>query len=82
VLQPNVTSHVNGFLPTFGQDDELGRPAVVVAPKAYDVNPCHGGRKIARKGGEGKGLSFPRFFPCAEREPGDMPLAMTREEIV
>jgi len=40
------------------------------------------GAKIARKGGEGKGLSVPRFFPCAEREPGDMPLAMTREEIV
>jgi hypothetical protein len=50
--------------------------------KAYDVDLSHSGRKIARKRGEGKGLSVPRFFPCAEKEPGDMPLAMTREEIV
>jgi len=66
----------------FARTMNFDRPALVMGAKTYDVDLSHSGRKIARKWGKGKGLSVPRIFPCAEREPGDMPLPMTREEIV
>ena len=45
-----------GGFHTVGQDDELGRPAVVMAAKAYDVDLSHSGRKIARNRGKSKRL--------------------------
>jgi hypothetical protein len=40
---------IDGGFHTVGQDDELGRPAVVMAAKTYNVNLSHGGRKITKK---------------------------------
>ena len=31
-------SHLDGGLHTVGEDDELGRPAVVMGAKTYDVD--------------------------------------------
>ena len=49
-----------------GQDDELRRPAVIMAAKCYDVDLSHSGRKIARKPGESKGGTV-----CPLRRPSD-----------
>ena len=46
---------VYGGFHTVGQDDKLGRPAVVMGAKTYDVDLSHSGRKIARKTAESKG---------------------------
>ena len=40
--------HIDGGFHAIGQDDELGRPAVVMAAKAHDVDLSHSGRKIAK----------------------------------
>ena len=37
------------------QDDELRRPAVVIAAKTHDVHLSHSGRDIAKKRDESKG---------------------------
>src|SRR4029434_82256 len=50
-----LPSHVDSGSHIVSQDDELRRPAVVIAAKADDVPLSHSGRKIARKLGESKG---------------------------
>ena len=43
-----LPGHLDGGFHIVCQDDELGRPAVVMGAKAYDVDLSHGGRKIAK----------------------------------
>jgi hypothetical protein len=52
-----LPSHLDSGSHIVSQDDELRRPAVVIAAKADDVPLSHSGRKIARKLGESKGGS-------------------------
>ena len=44
-----LPSHLDGGFHTVGQDDKLGRPAVVMGAKAYDVDLSHGGRENSEK---------------------------------
>jgi hypothetical protein len=50
-----LPGHLDGGFHTVGQDDKLGRPAVVMAPKTHDVHFSHSGRDIAKKRDESKG---------------------------
>jgi hypothetical protein len=47
--------NLDGLFPGVCQDDELGRPAVVIRAKTHDVHLSHGGRKIGKKPGQSKG---------------------------
>jgi hypothetical protein len=56
-----LPSDVDGGFHVVGQDDELGRPAVVIAPKTHDVKPSHSGRENSEKlRGEQGGLDSKR----------------------
>ena len=44
-----LPSHLDGGFHTVGQDDKLGRPAVVMGAKAYDVDLSHSGRENSEK---------------------------------
>jgi len=49
-----LPGHVDCGFHIVGQNNELGRPAVIMGAKADDVDLSHSGRKIARKLGESK----------------------------
>jgi len=52
-----LPSHLDGGFHTVGQDDKLGRPAVVIRAKTYDVDLGHSGRENSEKPkGEQEGL--------------------------
>jgi hypothetical protein len=44
-----LPSHLDGGFHTVGQDDKLGRPAVVMGAKTYDVDLSHSGRENSEK---------------------------------
>ena len=44
-----LPSHVDSGFHIVGEDDELGRPPVIVAAKAHDVDLSHGGRENSEK---------------------------------
>lgn len=54
VLQPNLTSHVNGVLATIGQDDKVRWSPVVMGAESNDVDFGHGGREHSEKTREGQ----------------------------
>ena len=42
-------SHLDGGFHIVGQDDELGRTAVIMGAKTYDVDLSHSGPQISQK---------------------------------
>jgi len=60
-----LPSLVDGGFHIVCYDDELRRPPVVIAAKAYDVHLSHSGREHSEKTGgeqEGDGLRFRPFI--------------------
>jgi hypothetical protein len=49
---------IDGGFHVVRQDDELRRSSVVMGAEAHNVHLSHGGRKIAKKPGESRGVGY------------------------